>query len=261
MKVNVLPINTVLNPRDLGGYYGWNNRKVKSHRLLRTGSINQISIEDEHFLQDYGLCKIIDLRSRTESIECPDPKISGVEYFLIPLSDEDGTLGGKDDLNDSSVIYNEDQYVGFKMMCEHYRDHVIKKHDRAAVRQILDILANTEKGTVLYHCSEGKDRTGFVTLFILYLLGVDLETIRQDYLYSNYMLNDYRAIRDKKFQKDDKSLTFRANMRILSSASDSFFDTVLITIENKFGGIEKYFKEQLGITPTLRDRLRKLYLK
>lgn len=50
-------------------------------------------------------------------------------------------------------------------------------------------------------------------------------------------------------------------MRILSSASDSFFDTVLITIENKFGGIEKYFKEQLGITPTLRDRLRKLYLK
>lgn len=75
------------------------------------------------------------------------------------------------------------------------------------------------------------------------------------------MLNDYRAIRDKKFQEDDKSLTFRANMRILSSASDSFFDTVLITIENKFGGIEKYFKEQLGITPTLRDLLRKLYLK
>ena len=43
-------------------------------------------------------------------------------------------------------------------------------------------------------------------------------------------------------------------MRILSSASDSFFDTILLTIE------EQYLKNVLDVTPELRDRLRELYL-
>ncbi len=45
----VLPLKTVRNPRDLGGYIGFNGRKIKSHRLLRTGKINGLSKHDEHF--------------------------------------------------------------------------------------------------------------------------------------------------------------------------------------------------------------------
>ena len=85
-----------------------------------------------------------------------------------------------------------------------------------------------------------------------------METIRQDYLYSNYMLNDYRALRDKKMQEEN--LCFRANMRILGSVSDAFLDTALIAIEKDFGSIDNYLKEKIGVTSELRDRLRELYL-
>ena len=145
-------------------------------------------------------------------------------------------------------------------MRDHYRDHAIAAHDQETVRQVLKILSETDEGAVIFHCTEGKDRTGFVALFVLYILGVDLELIRQDYLASNEILTEYRAVRDKKFQEAGKSLTFRANMRVLSSASDSLFDTVLLTIEKEYGDLETYLRNALNVTPELENKLRELYL-
>ena len=49
-------------------------------------------------------------------------------------------------------------------------------------------------------------------------------------------------------------------MRILSSASDSFFDTVLLTVDEQYLNMDAYVKNVLDVTPGLRDRLRELYL-
>ncbi|AFR22831.1 tyrosine-protein phosphatase [Lactobacillus helveticus] len=256
----VLPLERVRNPRDLGGYIGDHGRRVKMYRLLRTGKISNITLHDQQFLLDYGLTKIIDLRSPLECHNMPDSKIPGVEHINLSISTDDNTQGGKKDLAKTFEIYRHDQYAGFKMMCDRYRSHVLKEHAQNSIHKILEVLANTEDGAVLYHCSEGKDRTGIVTVVVLYLLGVDMETIRQDYLYSNYMLNDYRAVRDKKMQEEGENLCFRANMRILGSVSDAFLDTALIAIEKDFGGIDNYLEEKIGVTPELRDKLRELYL-
>ncbi|GAA3626114.1 tyrosine-protein phosphatase [Lactobacillus hamsteri] len=260
-KPNILPLKTVRNPRDLGGYVGFEGRKIKMHRLLRTGNISCISEHDANFLREYGLRKIIDLRSPLENKKSPDKPISGVEHFQISLSDEDNTKGGGGhNIEKMFEEYRKDQYAGFRMMCQRYHDHVTKPHAQGTLHKILEMLADTSDGAILYHCSEGKDRTGIVTVLILYILGVDLETIRQDYLYSNYMLNNYRAKRDKVFAEEGENLSFRANMRILGSVSDAFLDTSLITIEKDFGGLDEYVKNQLGVTPELRDALRELYL-
>nr|MDK6825463.1 tyrosine-protein phosphatase [Lactobacillus gasseri] len=175
-----------------------------------------------------------------------------------PLSSEEGTLGGENNLKQESKLYNENPHAAFKMMRDHYRDHAIAAHDQETVRQVLKILSETDEGAVIFHCTEGKDRTGFVALFVLYILGVDLELIRQDYLASNEILTEYRAVRDKKFQEAGKSLTFRANMRVLSSASDSLFDTVLLTIEKEYGDLETSLRNALNVTPELENKLREL---
>ena len=101
---------------------------------------------------------------------------------------------------------------------------------------------------------------GSVTLILLYILGVDLETIRQDYLWSNYLLTDYRATRDQMFAKRGENLNFRANMRTLGSVMDAFLDTTLITIDQEFGGLDQFISEQLDVTPELKATLRELYL-
>lgn len=260
LKPDVLPLENVRNPRDLGGYVGYMGRKIKRHRLLRTGKISDIGKQDAKFLQDYGLTKIIDLRSPLECHNSPDSEIAGVEHFNIPLSIDDNTNGGKKDIAQVFETYRHDQYAGFKMMCERYEAHVMKKHAQDSVRRILEILANTKDGAVLYHCSEGKDRTGIVTVVILHLLGVEMETIRQDYLYSNYMLDDYRAGKDQLAQQAGENMCFRANMRILGSVSDAFLDTALIAIEKNYGSLDDYLEREVGVTPQLRESLRDLYL-
>lgn len=256
----VLPLEKVRNPRDLGGYVGYHGRKIKMHRLIRSGKISNISKHDAQFLQDYGLAKIIDLRSPLECHKMPDSEIPGVEHFSISLSIDDNTNGGKKDLSQVFETYRHDQYAGFALMCDRYKAHVMKEHAQNSVHKILEVLANTKDGAVLYHCSEGKDRTGIVTVVILYLLGVDMETIRQDYLYSNYMLNDYRAKKDQMAKAAGENLCFRANMRILGSVSDAFLDTALIAIEKNYGGIDNYLEKEVGVTPELRESLRDLYL-
>lgn len=260
MKPNVLPLTSVYNLRDLGGYVGYHGRKIKKNRILRSGKFCNLSDQDAEFLKEYGLNKIVDLRSPLEIEKNPDREIAGVEHFILSLSDEDNTAGGKSNIEKSFAKYRQDQYAGFQMMCQRYHDHVFKEHAQKTIHQILELLANNRDGALLYHCSEGKDRTGIVTFFILYLLGVDLETIRRDYLYSNYLLADYRAKRDQYFKDKGENLEFRANMRILGSVSDAFLDTSLITIKREFGNLDNFVKNQLGVTPQLLATLRESYL-
>ena len=46
---NVLSLEKVRNPRDIGGYVGYQGRKVKMHRLIRSGKISNITSKDEKF--------------------------------------------------------------------------------------------------------------------------------------------------------------------------------------------------------------------
>lgn len=259
-KPIVLPLKTVRNPRDLGGYVGFAGRRIKKGRLIRSGKITSLSQHDQQFLQNYGLRKVIDLRSPLEAAKSPDPVLPGVTHLNLSLSEEDNTEGGSADLAQMWAAYQRDQYAGFAMMCRRYRQQVAKPHAQQTLRQILRVLAATPHGAVLYHCSEGKDRTGIVTLIILYVLGVDLETIRQDYLASNYLLNDYRALRDRKLKAQGANLNLRANMRILGSVANAFLDTALITIQKNFWGLDQYLKDELDVTPALQTKLRALYL-
>ncbi|WEV40015.1 tyrosine-protein phosphatase [Lactobacillus sp. ESL0681] len=253
----VLPVKSIRNPRDLGGYCGLNGRKVKRHRLLRTGSISAMTSADEQVLLDYGLTKVIDLRSSAERRVSPDRKIAGVEYFALPLSDKANS--GEKNQQDMAE-YRVDQYAGFRLMCDRYRNHILTSQAKQSFRQILQLIADTDRGAILYHCSEGKDRTGLVTVLILEILGVDLETIRQDYLFSNYMLNDYRAKREKQFVRAGENDKFRANMRILGTVSDAFLDSALITINENYGSIKQYIEQELGISSSLQSKIRNLYL-
>lgn len=256
----VLPVKSVRNPRDLGGYVGSNGRKIKFHRLLRTGNISKITTKDEQFLLNYGLTKIIDLRSPAECKKNPDKELPHVEHYEFPLSAEDNSAGRGLDMTEEFARYRKDQYAGFYRMCKRYRDHVTTISAHQNLHHILELIATTDSGAILYHCSEGKDRTGLVTIILLSILGVSPEVIRQDYLYSNYMLNSYRQVRDQRFKEEGENAKFRANMRVLGSVANAFLDTSLITIDEEYGGLDKYIVNQLEISKQMQADIREKYL-
>ncbi|MBH9986246.1 tyrosine-protein phosphatase [Lactobacillus sp. M0390] len=256
----VLPIKSVRNPRDIGGYVGSDGRKIRTHRLLRTGNISEITPADEQYLLEYGLRTIIDLRSPAECKQNPDKELDNVEHYACPLSAEDNTGGHGLDMSKEFAEYRKDQYAGFKLMCRRYHHHILSKSAKQSFHHIIELIAENDDGAILYHCSEGKDRTGLVTIIILYILGVDMEVIRQDYLYSNYMLNDYRAVRDQHFKQVGENDNFRANMRVLGSVANSYFDTSLITINENFGGLDSYITNELEIDDQMQELIREKYL-
>lgn len=253
----ILSIKSICNLRDLGGYLGYQGRKIRTHRLLRSGNISKLTAEDSQFLLNYGLKKVIDLRSPAEYQKNPDQKLPGIAHYLISLSSEDNT---KDNIKMEFEQYRHDQYAGLRRMCWRYRNHILNKAAQNSLRQIIELVMETDEGAVLYHCSEGKDRTGLVTVIILYILGVDMEVIRQDYLYSNYLLNDYRAVRDQKFKELGENDKFRTNMRVLGSVANTFLDTSLIAIRENYGGLDNFITHQLGVSEQMKNDIREKYL-
>lgn len=87
-----------------------------------------------------------------------------------------------------------------------------------------------------------------------------METIRQDYLFSNLMLGNYQAMMNQKIIDEGGNAVLRANVRSLASVENEYLDTALLLIDEKYGGLDSYIKNILKIDDDLIQKLRELYL-
>ena len=173
------------NARDLGGLRA-GDQTIKEGMLLRGGHLNAVTDRDiDRLLNEYHLKTVIDLRIDQEKDELPNAIISGVKYMEMPVFDD--SLPG---LSHESK-QNLDAVPDMTALYRHVMNSGCLDNLAAIVRRI--VLAKEEEHAILYHCTEGKDRTGMVTALLLLLLGVSREDILADYLYTNKR-NRKRAI-------------------------------------------------------------------
>ena len=66
-----------------------------------------------------------------------------------------------------------------------YRDFVTLPSAKTAYRELFISLADQNKLPALFHCTTGKDRTGWAAAALLTLLDVPKKTVMEDYLRSN----------------------------------------------------------------------------
>ena len=171
-----LPIRTAFNVRELGGYVNIDKQTLKQGHFIRSGGISELSDEDCAYLYDYGVRTIIDLRSADERATKPDRLINykDIKNYAFSLS-EDAEPGKMQTLTISSM----DQ-----LYCR------ILDKSQAMIGEIFKIML-ASKGTVLFHCTAGKDRTGVLAMLLLKLADVDEETIINDYAASYQNLLPY----------------------------------------------------------------------
>ena len=173
----------ISNLRDLGGITGAGNRKIRNGMLIRSASLWDAVPEDLK-----GISAVIDVRTPEEIAERPD-KCFSAEYlrlpaFLMPtagVSREEGS--------------DEKRMPG---MAEIYR--LIVRDHAECLKKILAAIMEHDfaSGAVLWHCSEGKDRTGIVAALVLMALGASREDIMEDYLKTNIInLPKAEKIRDE----------------------------------------------------------------
>ena len=173
---------SIHNIRDLGDTITAEGKTVKRNRLLRSAHLLNATKEDlEYLKEEHHLDTVLDLRSSAEIKERPD-RIQDLNFLHIPVFEEYRRAISVErilahDLPDMKKFMTE-TYIDL-LTCPEYVEGIAR-----AVKAVMDH-AEKEKGAILYHCSEGKDRTGIVTAILLKMLGAADETIMEDYLATN----------------------------------------------------------------------------
>ena len=176
----------IQNKRDLGGLKTRDGKTIRTGMLVRSALLAQAEEQDLD-----GVATIIDLRTIAERDEMPD-QACGREYLPIPIFEKvnesiDGVSHEKKE--EQSLI--PDMAVLYGIMMKQYAD---------SFRRVLTAVLEHDysKGAVLWHCSGGKDRCGMTAALVLEALGVDRDTIMEDYLKTNLVnLPKAEAIREK----------------------------------------------------------------
>ncbi|MCU7823887.1 tyrosine-protein phosphatase [Kitasatospora sp. DSM 101779] len=210
-----LGLRGAVNARDLGGYRTADGRVLKPGTALRADALNRLGEDDLALLAAHGLRQIVDLRSLDEVREAgpdivpglPTAEIAAAELSATPVTVERTTADGIT-LHHLPVFARDfDIYVALRnaladrdadkqrallgdgraedMMIGLYRWFVTDAVARERFATVIRLLAEPEGTPLLFHCSAGKDRTGWTAALVLTALDVDRDTVYADYLLTN----------------------------------------------------------------------------
>ncbi|WP_297573130.1 tyrosine-protein phosphatase [uncultured Deefgea sp.] len=182
-----LDIAGLANFRDLGGMKTSDGRVVRSARLFRSDQL--IGLQDQAAFAALHIQTIWDFRSAAEVARYPDPQwpqITVLTGDVLAESLQQSTLHLDALLADPKQL---DLHLGrgqaAVLMAGLYRDMVSNAHAQQVMTQWLVSLCDEQQYPVLFHCTAGKDRTGWAAVLLLTILGVPHERILRDYLASN----------------------------------------------------------------------------
>lgn len=178
-----LPMTGGYNFRDLGGFKTADGRYTKWGRLFRADELSNLTNDDLKYLASIPITSVIDFRAQSEAKRSPD-KLPETVKFTYPIAITPGNLSSEG-IQANLLKTNID--VQMKQM---NRLLVSDPTCVRAFRIFFAIVQNNLSAPLIFHCSAGKDRTGMAAALVLYALGVDEETIMQDYLSSKIYLSD-----------------------------------------------------------------------
>lgn len=243
--------------RDAGGLPTRDGARVATGRLFRSGAPHRLRGEELVRLRALRLCTVCDLRSPDElhggAVDwhheaplalhlpvLPDQRTTGNELIRPMLSDPTG----------ATVRYH---------MTEAYR--AMPAGFAPALRRFVDALLDPRRLPLLVHCTEGKDRTGFVCAIVLLTLGVDRATVFEDYLWSRRFF-DRERMRAKLLGALDAPLAEPPSDTAMDafSCEVEYLEAALSVVVAEHGSVEGYLERAGGLDAARRRELRRRLL-
>ncbi|MFT4088600.1 MAG: tyrosine-protein phosphatase [Gordonia sp. (in: high G+C Gram-positive bacteria)] len=257
------PIAALPNLRDLGGWIGADGRVVKYGLLFRSTDFRSVAADAESALSPLGLRTIYDLRSAAERSATPDPKLQGVaDVSLDVLADEKTAIPGNLDkfLTDPETVAevsHELSEKGPELIEGTYRGFITLGSATSSYRSFYRGLLGEKQTPALFHCTTGKDRTGWAAASFLSLMGVSRTDVYDDYLLTNSRLLPALA---PVFDKFAAAGGDPAALRPLLGVDRTYLDAAFAQLEESYGTVEDYFAKSLGIDHAEQQVLRDRYL-
>ncbi len=237
-----LPLKSVVNFRDLGGYVTADGQRVRWGRVYRSGALGELNDEDTAYLQRLGLRLVCDLRSQEEVNRDPDklPFKPTPHYVHTPL------YSGKTTSARWQVLFYNAQQL-YDMMIEAYTQHMVDG-SAAVFGDLARRMAVQSNLPALVHCTAGKDRTGITSAMLLMLLGVADDLIVADYSLSNAHYAGFSRIVQPSLKKVARLGVTVDDLQPLLTAPPDSMRRVLAYIREHYGTAEAYAKDKAGLS-------------
>lgn len=216
-------------------------------QLIRSGRLMFATENDVNRLKN-EIRTIVDFRGPRERKEFPNPE--GLNSVCLdPMADAAALASGAKNLDALDRDLS-------RVMKTQYYDFVHNKAAQKAYKAFLEILTDKENFPVLFHCTAGKDRTGYATALVLSLMGADRKTIMEDYL----LTNDEEA--DPQLMKEFNAMSDQTKKDVypLITALEEYMTISLNEIE-KLGGIRRYCLDVLGLSEVQLEQIQQNLLK
>jgi protein-tyrosine phosphatase len=236
----VVPLQGGSNFRDLGGYRTSDGRQVRRHTVFRSAHLGSLTEADRAQLGRLGVRTIVDLRGVNEAAETPHA-IEGLGARIVGAHIEPG-VGER--IRSAVADGSATPYLMMQFLTDHYRDY--PRRCAPGFRTLFATLSDGTHRPLVFHCTAGKDRTGFASALLLTLLGVPWDTVLEDYLRTNELWVGHVG-RYPELDIDTRAAIIEARTPYLEAAFE--------VVRADFGGPEGFARTALGLDS---DALRQL---
>ncbi len=256
-----LHLESAPNFRDVGGYRTADGQWVKMGLLYRSDGLDELTPEDTARLQEIGVQLVCDLRTDYEVEQAPDITIPGSESIQLNVAADgadmtkqitDAILAG--DPAAQQALLGDGK--GAALMVEGGQSFVTSPAAQAAYAQMYERIADPANLAAVFHCSAGKDRTGWAAASFLSVLGVPQDVVVDDYLLSN----DYLAESNAATLAKTQAIIDPALLQPVIGVAPEYLQASFDTVESEYGSIDAYFTEGLGLPQATVDQLRQEFL-
>lgn len=246
MNTRTIPSNF----RDLGGHATANGTAVIPGRIFRSSQLADIPEESVRWLEGLGIRFVYDFRTGAERERSPDVPMPGVQsVWLDVLSDDSGSIAAM-----MQFVLHDPRKFGQDMAPDKvqtlyrtiYGNLVSLSSACKAYGAFFSSLLKDPGLPRVFHCTAGKDRTGWAAAMLLLLLGVHRDDILADYLASNeQLLQGYSSIMETFVAAGGD----RAVVENLLLVRPEYLEAGFASLKRTYGNISDYFSRGLGISP------------
>jgi protein-tyrosine phosphatase len=255
-------LDGAVNVRDIGGYRSSYGLEVTRGRLFRGDALSQLSGADVERLDRLGLRIVIDFRTPGEVLLSGADRLPfGTELVSLPVNG--GDLGSIYELIASGDHERQRQELGdgraAELMIEVNRGFVADARQREAFGAAMRLACSAGRLPLLYHCSGGKDRAGWMTAILLTALGVPREAVLRDYLLSN----DFHRTEYQKLRYDLVKTGIVADpdlLRPVMEQSATYLGAAFEEAERRYSSFGRFVTRGLEVSDATLGELRRALL-
>jgi protein-tyrosine phosphatase len=255
----VIELKGTSNTRDIGGYQTSDLLTLREGQIIRSENLSKLTAKDFQKLEEIGVKTVIDLRTDKEHEKAPTvwQGDNPPQFYHFPVGDANNYWFSAQRKMMKRNRFTEKQAL--EHMVEGYR--MIVDVGPPSYQKLMDVVLDQSNWPILIHCNAGKDRAGIATTLILEALGVDRETIMEEFL----LTNKIARIEEKAafLAKDSKKSSNGRKLARTPSASAWFpivgvqaemLEAFYASVEAEYGSMDAFLTE-LGVDQDARRAL------